>query len=137
MTACKMATISALAKEKRSEIKELLDVGGHYKDVVEYLKETFPDVSRGISLRSVRRYCKKENLVRFSSKKYDDRETERIVRRASFEVETAPMIRFGGKTLETVSFFCGQRHRKPLLRVSLKSRVVSRQKSGSLVTATN
>ena len=64
-----MATISALAREKRGEIKELLDVGGHYKEVVEYLKETFPDVSRGISLRSVRRYCKKENLARFFSKK--------------------------------------------------------------------
>lgn len=80
-----MAAISAL--NRKEEIKSILDVGGHHKDVVEYLKKACPEVTRGISVRSVRRYCHKENISRFSSKKYEDREVERIVRRASFKVK--------------------------------------------------
>lgn len=64
-----MATISDLIDDQKSGIKDILNVGGHYKDVLKYLKKQFPDVDRGISARSVRHYCKKENLTRFSSKR--------------------------------------------------------------------
>ena len=77
-----MAAISAL--NRKEEIKSILDVGGHHKDVVKYLKQACPEVTRGISVRSVRRYCHKENISRFSSEMYEDREVKKIVRRVSF-----------------------------------------------------
>ena len=80
-----MAAISAL--NRKEEIKSILDVGGHHKDVVKYLEQACPEVTRGISVRSVRRYCHKENISRFSSRKYVDKEVEKIVRRASFKVK--------------------------------------------------
>lgn len=79
-----MAAILAL--KKKEEIKNILDVGGHHKDVAKYLKQACPGITRGISVRSVRRFCQKENISRFSSKKYAEREVEKIVRRASFKV---------------------------------------------------
>jgi len=80
-----MAAIFAL--NRKEEIKSILDVGGHDKDVVKYLEQACPEVTRGISVRSARRYCHKENISRFSSRKYEDKEVEKIVCQASFKVK--------------------------------------------------
>ncbi|KAL9975984.1 hypothetical protein ACROYT_G013213 [Oculina patagonica] len=40
----------------------LQESGGDYNEVVEYLHVTFPNVKRGISLRSLKRYCQQENI---------------------------------------------------------------------------
>ena len=46
-----MAAITLL--NRKEEIKSILDVGGHHKDVVKYLKQACPEVRRGISVTSV------------------------------------------------------------------------------------
>ena len=118
-----MAAISAL--KKKEEIKTILDVGGHHKDVAKYLKEACPGITRGISVRSVRRFCQKENISRFSSKKYAEREVEKIVRRASFKVRlilfnVCRLVCDGNKYFYAVVLKISARVRSKYMKVRLR-----------------
>jgi hypothetical protein len=82
----KMSTIESLGVKE--EIKNILDSGGFLRDVQKYLETHFPRRSRGISKRSVRRYCQRNGLRRFSAKKLDKKEKENAVKRAAKEVHS-------------------------------------------------
>ena len=62
-----MSTIASLGVKE--EIKNILDSGGFFRDVQQYLQRKFRHKRYGISRRSVRRYCQDHGLRRYSSKK--------------------------------------------------------------------
>ena len=64
------------------EIKNIVDSGGFLRDVQQHLQAKFRQI-RGISRRSVRRYCQTNGLRRFSAKKLRKTEQENAVMRAS------------------------------------------------------
>ena len=53
----------------KEEIKNILESGGFFRDVQQYLQRKFPHKRYGISRRSVRRYCQANGPRRYSSKK--------------------------------------------------------------------
>lgn len=57
-----MSVIQSLGVKE--QIKTILESGGFLRDVETYLKEHFPRI-RGISKRSIRRYCRAHGLSRF------------------------------------------------------------------------
>ena len=78
-----MCVIASLGVKE--EIKNILDSGGFLRDVQQHLQAKFPQI-RGISRRSVRRYCQTNGLRGFSAKKLSKTEQENAVKRASKEV---------------------------------------------------
>lgn len=69
-----------------TKIKEILDSGGFFRDVESYLRRSFPYVSRGISRRSIRRYCRSIDLRRFSARRADLETKEKAIKYAVREV---------------------------------------------------
>ena len=87
---CKnMSVIASLGVKE--EIKNILDSGGFLRDVQQHLQAKFPQI-RGISRRSVRRYCQTNALRRFSAKKLSKTEQENAVKRASKEVHFSSLF---------------------------------------------
>ena len=78
-----MSVIASLGVKE--EVKNILDSGGFLRDVQQHLQAKFPQI-RGISRRSVRRYCQTNGLRRFSAKKLSKSEQENAVKKASKEV---------------------------------------------------
>ena len=58
-----------------------------YEKISERLKDVYPNISRGLSARSVRRYCKKLGITR-----QNDEEIDHVVGVASKEVKLYPLI---------------------------------------------
>ena len=73
------------------EIKNIVDSGGFLRDVQQHLQAKFRQI-RGISRRSVRRYCQTNGLRRFSAKKLRKTELENAVMRASKEVHFSSLF---------------------------------------------
>ena len=73
------------------EIKNIVDSGGFLRDVQQHLQAKFRQI-RGISRRSVRRYCQTNGLRRFSAKKLRKTEQENAVMRASKEVHFSSLF---------------------------------------------
>ena len=73
------------------EIKNIVDSGGFLRDVQQHLQAKCRQI-RGISRRSVRRYCQTNGLRRFLAKKLSKTEQENAVKRASKEVHFSSLF---------------------------------------------
>ena len=89
ITSKTMSVIASLGVKE--EIKNILDSGGFLRNVQQHLQAKFPQI-RGISRRSVRRYCQTNGLRRFSAKKLSKTEQENAVKRASKEVHFSSLF---------------------------------------------
>lgn len=81
-----MSSIDSL--EVQEEIQTILESGGFLRDVEIYLKKEFPNITRGLSRRSIRRYCLKQGLRRFSAQRLDKKEKEQAIIKAAREVSS-------------------------------------------------
>jgi hypothetical protein len=61
-----MATLESIAAAGSLVKKLVLEENRSHSDVSEVLKAVFPTVTRGLSWRSVRRYCERNNIHRTS-----------------------------------------------------------------------
>lgn len=80
----KMSVIDSL--NVHDEIRNILEAGGFLRDVETYLRKEFPGIFRGISRRSIRRYCQINGLRRFCAEKLDRKAKENAIKRAVREV---------------------------------------------------
>ena len=69
----------------KEDIKHILDSGGFLRDVEKHLRRKYPNF-RGISKRSIHRYCQQHGLRRFLTRKLDKEAKERAIRKAAKEV---------------------------------------------------
>ena len=84
-----MSVIASLGVTE--EIKNIVDSGGFLRDVQQHLQAKCRQI-RGISRRSVRRYCQTNGLRRFLAKKLSKTEQENAVKRASKEVHFSSLF---------------------------------------------
>ena len=60
----KVASLALMENVSKGFVKKLLYEGKSHEQISEILKATYPSIVRGLSVRSVRRFCSMNNIHR-------------------------------------------------------------------------
>ena len=57
---------------EKSEVMEMVKRGYSYERISHFLKANHPNITKGLSLRSVRRFCKENNIQKLNEPEIDE-----------------------------------------------------------------